>query len=121
MGPPSWSGDVFATEPFPEQAYRAVPDLSRYAYQGSVSLVPAYLSVTCDRRPAAGRRQYHQEISVKSMCLDGLASAQFADERPATYRPSILSHETNENREQKNRKLMRKHTEQAPVPSGHAV
>jgi hypothetical protein len=39
----------------------------------------------------------------------------------ATRPLSILSYETNESREQRNRKLMRIHTEPAPGPSGHAV
>jgi hypothetical protein len=56
-----------------------------------------------------------------SMGLDVLASAQFVDERLATYRPSILSHETNENRGTAEQEMMRKNTEPAPVPSGHAV
>src|SRR5580692_8949047 len=117
---PPWSGEEFATEPFPEQAHRAIPALSRFAYNVGVSIVPAYLSVTCGRRPAAvGAR--HQEINEKSMCLNVLASAQFVDEGPVTYRLSILSLETNENRELQKRKLMRIHTEPAPVPSGHAV
>ena len=73
--------------------------------------------------PAASRwsAPVPQEINEKSMCLDVLASAQFVDDGPTNYRPSILSYETNENRELQNRKLMRIHTKPAPVPSGHAV
>jgi hypothetical protein len=55
------------------------------------------------------------------MRKDVLASAQFVDERPATYRPSILSHETNENPGEAEQEMMRKNTKPAPVPSGHAV
>ena len=84
MGPLSWSGEEFATERFPEQAHRAVPALSRYAYQG------AFRSRVLERHvwPAASRwsAPVHQEINEMSKCLDVLASAQLVDERPATYR-----------------------------------
>ena len=98
------------TEPFPEQAHRAVPGfvalsrtrgrfvssgiLERHVWPGGQPLVGA-------KTP----RNKRKRVCVWTCLLPH----NLVNERPATYRPSILSNETNENREQQNRKLMRKH------------
>jgi hypothetical protein len=99
----------------PSGIVQAEPDMPfYYAIQ--------HVVVETGRRPPTpiGSTQVHRDVS-KLRERVWPCSAQFKDEWLVAYRQSMLSHETNENREQKNKKLMRKHTEPTPVPSGHAV